>query len=112
MTITPELIAATAGLVLSLVFDWVPVLKDWYDQLTPTPKRLIMLALLLLVTLGILAWECRGVGACYTDNWETFLAAFIAALVANQAAHGISPLPAERRAIRANAATHTANTTT
>jgi hypothetical protein len=65
-----------------------------------------MLAALLLATAGTFAWQCRTGGAeCLTAGWEEYLTAFIAALVANQAAHSISPLPAQRRAVRQAAAT-------
>lgn len=100
MDVTQISIAATAGLVLSLVFSWVPYLKDWYDALTPTPKKLVMLAALLLTTVGLIAYRCRADGACYGVNWETYLTAFIAALMANQSAASITPLSPERRAVR------------
>lgn len=101
---TPEKISAAAGIVLSLLFSYAPVLKDWYDQLTPTPKRLLMLALLILTTLGSLLWTCRAdLSACVAFNWETYLTALIAAAIANQAAFALSPLSPERRVVRKDA---------
>lgn len=103
MTITPTELAALAGVVLSLVFSYIPGLKDWYDALTPTPKRGVMLLALLAVALGALAYQCRGDGACYGLNFETVLRAFVMAAIANQATAALTPLSPERRAVREQA---------
>lgn len=107
MELTPELLAGLAGILLSLAFSYIPGLDKWYDALTPTPKRLIMLACLFLAALGLLVYKCRADQVCYGVEWEDYLAAFIAALVANQATASITPLSAPRRALRANAAKRT-----
>lgn len=103
MTITPTELAALAGVVLSLVFSYLPGLKDAYDALTPTPKRLVMLGALFVVALGALAYQCRGAGDCYTANAETVLRAFVMAAIANQATAALTPLSPERRAVREQA---------
>ena len=101
---TPEKIAALAGIVLSLVFSYVPLLNDWYDKLTPTPKRLLMLALLVLTALGSLLYTCRAdLSACVALNFETYLTALVAAIIANQATYTLAPLSAERRLVRKQA---------
>jgi hypothetical protein len=91
MTLSPDYLAALAGILLSLVFSYTPGLKDKYDALPPTTKRLIMLAALLVAAVGVLAYQCRADGACYAAGWETALTAFIAAAVANQATFALSP---------------------
>jgi len=45
---TPELLSSTAAIFLSLLFSYIPGFSSWYDPLSPTLKRLVMLALLLL----------------------------------------------------------------
>jgi hypothetical protein len=102
--LSPEHLSALAGLLLSLLFSYVPGLSTWYDAQGPTTKRLIMLGLLLVVALGSLLYRCRTDAACFGVEWEAYLAAFIAALITNQAAASITPLPPERRAVRARAA--------
>lgn len=99
---TPEQLSATAGIVLSLTFSYVPGLAPWYDKLTPTPKRLLMLGLLLAVAIGSLLWSCRTAVtvACVGLGWEAYLTAFIYAAIANQTAYALSPLSPERRALR------------
>jgi len=98
---TPEQLAATVGVVVSLVFSYAPVLKDKYDALTPTPKRLLMLATLAATTLGTLLWTCRAnLQVCVPLSWEGYLSAFVAAAIANQAAFALTPLSPDRRLVR------------
>ena len=107
MKFSPEQITAIAGILLSLAMNYIPGLAPWYDQLTPTPKKTLMLSLLLLATVGAIGYQCRLDGACYAAGWEDYLTAFVVAVITNQATHAITPLPAERRATRAEAAQRT-----
>lgn len=93
-------VSAAAGIVLSLLFSYAPGLNAWYDQLTPTPKRLVMLGILLVTAAGALAYQCRGDGPCYGLNVETYLRAFVSAAIANQTTYLFTPLSPERRALR------------
>ena len=106
---TPDQLSVTAGIVLSLAFSYIPGLSAWYDALTPTTKRGVMLAALLVAAVGTLVYRCRADGACYGANAETFLWAFVVAAIANQTAARLTPLSPERRAVRA--AAHDANIT-
>ena len=100
MTITPEQLAATAGLILALAVQYIPGLSAWYDTQGPTTKRGIMLAALLVAALGVTVWQCRADGACYSANWETVLVAFVSALLSNQSLARILPISAARRTVR------------
>jgi len=75
---TAEMISASAGILLSLVFSYVPGLSDWFNALDGAHKRLVMLAALVLP-------------ACSQAGLLSLLEALIAALVANQATYMISP---------------------
>lgn len=88
---TAEQISAIAGLLLSLAFSYTPGLSDAFARLTPTQKRAVMAGLLLVVAGGALVYTCRAQAACLAVNWEDYLAAFVAALVANQATFAITP---------------------
>lgn len=97
---TADLLASTASVFLSLLFSYVPGFKSWYEAQAPTSKRLIMLGLLALVAAGSFAAACAQFGdalrldvVCSRDGAIGLLEAFIAALVANQAAFLISPKP-------------------
>ena len=48
VSVTPEFLAAVAGVVLSLAFSYVPGLRDWYEALAGEFKRLIMAGVLLV----------------------------------------------------------------
>jgi hypothetical protein len=93
-----EMISASAGILLSLVFAYIPGLSNWYKALDGTYKRLVMLAALALVVGGMMGLSCLGVSlpggvkpACSQAGLLEMLEAFIAALIANQAAYLISP---------------------
>lgn len=94
---TPENLTAIAGIVLSLAFSYIPGLKGWYEQFNTEQKRVVMLALLALVTGGLIAIACVGYGpdlgiavTCDRVGIVLLVKAFIAALIANQAAYLIT----------------------
>ena len=92
---TAELITSVAGSVLSLLFSYIPGLNDWFNKLEGTPKRLIMLAMLLLVSGGAFGLGCAGwfgvEVSCDQAGIEKMISAFILALMANQSTYAISP---------------------
>ena len=92
---TPELIASIAAVVLSLLFSYVPGFAPWFEPLQPNTKRLIMLTLLVVVSASSLALACAGIAAgkvaCDRAGAVDLLKAFIAAMIANQAAYQLSP---------------------
>ena len=91
---TAEQLSAIAGLVLSLLFSYVPSLSDWYAPLDPTKKRLIMLGLLVLAAAGVYALSCEQIMpfvTCDKAGALTLISAFITAMVANQAVYKLSP---------------------
>jgi len=99
--ITPETLSAVAGVILSLVFMYVPGLNTKYAALTSETKRLIMLGLLFATAASAFGLSCAGVltdlfGATVTCDREGLLGliqVFIYAVMANQAAYLISPQP-------------------
>lgn len=90
----PTLISSIAGAILSLLFSYVPGLRDKFEQLSPDHKRLAMLGLLLLVVLGALGLSCINKSTAFTCDeaglWQA-LEAFLAAAIANQTAYALSP---------------------
>ena len=92
---TAEQLSAAAGLVLSLVFSYVPGVNTWFANQNVTNKRLFMAFLLLGVAALSLGYTCYSAGqdilACVQATWPGYVNAVIAALVANQAAYLISP---------------------
>lgn len=92
---TVEQLGAIAGVILSLLFSYVPGLNDKFNSLSATVKRLIMAGLLLLVAIGALALSCAQVVVtveCTQAGLLALINVYIAALVANQAAYMITPI--------------------
>ena len=87
-------LAMIAGVVLSLLFSYVPGLRAWFDQFVPEAKRLIMLVLLGLTTGAAFGLACAGIItglACTRAGVVDVVWAFILAAIANQSAYSISP---------------------
>jgi hypothetical protein len=84
---TKEGLAGLAGLILSLVFSYVPGVNTWFGKLDGTVKRLIMGALIVVVALGAYGLSCAGVLGvveCSKQGALDLVQVIIAALVANQ----------------------------
>lgn len=91
-------LSATAAVLISLLFSYVPKLNTWFASLQTEYKRLIMAGALLLVA-GVSVWlACAGLAAdfglsvtCDKPGIIGVVQAFILALAANQATYTLSP---------------------
>ena len=88
---TSETITATAGVIISLAFFYVPGLKTWYDAQTGQAKALVMLGVLFVVSAAAFGFACAGFAddlgiavTCDESGGWGMVRAFIAALTANQ----------------------------
>ncbi len=93
-----EFLSMIAGILLSLLFSYVPGASDWYGALDGVHKRLVMLGLLFIATAGAFALSCAGIydfATCDQAGAVQAFEAFIAAVIANQATYLISPKPAK-----------------
>ncbi len=89
-----EQLGALAGVILSLLFSYVPGLNEKFAALEATIKRLVMAVLLLVVAVGALGLSCANIinaVACTQAGALALLDTFIATLVANQATFLLSP---------------------
>jgi hypothetical protein len=101
-----EELAGAAGVVLSLLLSYVPGLNARFDALSPTGKRLVVLALLVAVAGGAFALGCwlptphplplspegaRGVFECSQVGAWGLARVLAAAVITNQAAFLLSP---------------------
>jgi hypothetical protein len=95
MTISSELIVSIAGVVLSLLFSYIPGLRTWYAALVSETKQLIMLGLLVLVTGAIYALGCYGILetniTCDKSGLVSLVFMLITGVVSNQATYMITP---------------------
>lgn len=90
--LTPEFIGAAAGVLLSVLFAYVPGVKPWFDALTGVNKRLVLFAAMFVVSVAIFALGCaRGVFGLTCDGDGVFRVVYIltAAVIASQTAYSI-----------------------
>ena len=98
----PETLATMAGILLSLIFSYIPGLSDWYARLDGAYKRLLMLGALLAAAGFSLAAACLGwaqffagsgwgLPDCSQTGLGDLLRALLLALVANQTTYLITP---------------------
>ena len=87
-------LALLVGLILSLVFSYVPGFADWYNAKNPDAKRAIMLVFIFLTTIVIFMLACFNVltgVACTQQGFLALVQIFFAVLIANQTVDRISP---------------------
>lgn len=90
---TGELLSSIAGIVLSLIFSYIPGVKQWFGVLKPSMKQAVMGGLLLLVAASVFGLSCAGLDVgvvCDVDGALGLLRLLIAALVANQSTYLIT----------------------
>jgi len=86
-------LSTIVGILLSLIFSYVPGLSTWYDARPTDIKRMIMGGLLIVTTVAIFGLTCTGMGpdlgltaVCSKSGALDLLSLLVAALVANQSA--------------------------
>lgn len=87
---TSEQLAGLTGIVLQLLFEYLPGVSDWFGGLTAVTKRLTMAGLMAVTAVGVYFASCYTMWAavsCDNAGIMSLISAFVAALVANQGAH-------------------------
>ncbi len=83
-------IGVIAGVVLSLLFKYVPRLSGWYEKQESQAKELIMLVLMVGVVGGAYGLSCAGwldTYVCTAMGARDAVFMFVAAVVGNVAAY-------------------------
>lgn len=93
--VTPASLGAIAGVVISLLFSYIPKLNVLYAELAPEVKQLIMLGVLLATSLVLYFLNCGGIIStgitCDKNGIVQLITIFISTLIANQSAFTITP---------------------
>jgi len=94
---TPELLASIFASLLSLLMSYAPGFSAWYTPLGGAAKKLVMLALLVVIAAACYGLACADLGAllglnlsCDAAGLNTLLSCLLAALAANQSTYLIS----------------------
>ena len=90
---TAEQLSSIAGIVLSLIFTYIPGLRDRWDVLDGGVKQMFMGLMLILVAIGAFLLSCANVitgMVCDQEGAIGLLWTLIAALVANQSTYLIT----------------------
>jgi hypothetical protein len=97
MVISSDLLAGTAGIVLSLLFSFTPGLGQWLARKDPVWKRLTVLIAVVIVAAGAFALSCANVQGlpfavqCTQAGAVGLLQSVVVCLIANQTADRITP---------------------
>lgn len=98
--ITSTELTAAAGVLLSLVFSYVPNINTWYAAKPPEEKRAIMLGLIVAVALVTFGIACAGLGpdfgikaTCDRAGAIGMFQAIVLAAIANQTTYMVTPKP-------------------
>lgn len=93
-----ENLSLVAGTVLSLAFSYIPGVREWFVEFEPAIKRLIMLALLAVISGMVYGLSCLGWGSewgitlsCDQAGLLGLAKQFVIAIIANQSIYTISP---------------------
>lgn len=96
MNVTPEIIVAGAGIVISLLFSYIPGLRVWYGGKPEEFKKLFMLGLMVVVAGGLFGLGCASLIqidlACTKEGAIQLIWYLALAISANQSAYLISPV--------------------
>lgn len=95
LSVTPEVIAALAGSLLSILFSYVPGLSTWYAAKSDEWKKLIMAGLLLAIAVAVYAMQCSSILAtnitCDKQGIIQLVYMFVLAIAANQGTYRLTP---------------------
>ena len=90
-------IAAIVATIVSLMLEWFPGLKTWWEQYTGPQKQGLMALIVALVSVVTVVGNCYWWGEVCPANWAIFLRevllAFLAAAAVNQGVHMLSKRP-------------------
>lgn len=103
--ITPEVVAGVVGILLSLTLSYVPGLRERWAALDADQQRGIVAALIVGSSVVIFALACTPslnfpFAVCPAGGAWRLMSIIIAALVANQSAYAVTPLPTSVKEIR------------
>lgn len=106
--LTPELTAAIVAGVISLLFTYIPTLREKFAAQSEDAKKTIMGAITIVAAVAVYVLACvPALGfpyvACPTGGFWELIGTILIALGVNQGIDRISPEPASVKAVKAAA---------
>lgn len=95
-----EAISMVAGTLISLMFSYVPGVKDQFEELTSTGKRAWLCVFILVVGVSSFIFGCAGLSdvvSCDKSGASGLIRSVMLALIANQTAYIISPASSKKK---------------
>lgn len=84
-------LAATTAVILSLLVEWFPGVRAWWDGFTAPQKQGIMAASVAVLSVASVAYQCFGPAKICPADWGAALTdiflVFLAAASAQQGVH-------------------------
>lgn len=100
---TAALLAAIAGVILSLALSYLPGVGTWFNALDSQKKVMVNGLLLVVAAVGAVAAACSGLAVylhlaleCTPADFITVASALLSALLANQSAYVAFVKPFQR----------------
>lgn len=94
VALTPEMLIGFASVILSLLFDWLPGLKNWFDKFSDGQKRGLITGLLVIMTGAVFGLSCAGwlqTGwLCNGSGIQDAVYLLILAVAINQGIHSLT----------------------
>ena len=90
----PEQILIVVAIAISLIFEYLPWVERWFDNLESDYKRLFMVGAIFAVVAGAYGLSFTGLVEAFEPSWMgawQALLAFVYALIANQTTHRVLP---------------------
>lgn len=83
-------VAALVAVLVSLVLEWFPSLRGWWDRFSEAQKRGLMAAAVAVISVGVVGVNCAYYQACPAD-WlvavRDIVLVFIATAAGQQGVH-------------------------
>lgn len=73
--------------LLSIIFEWAPGLSDWYEMLSTKRKQFIMAVLILVVSLGMMWYQCQYNAVCPENGWQATIESLVITALISAAAN-------------------------
>ena len=86
---TADGLVALSGIALSLIFAYLPWVKDWFESLDSKVKPLMNLGVLVVIVIARLLIVCKADWDCIQVQLPIALVAFGAAMITNQTTYQV-----------------------